>query len=268
MDATTNHHTWLSVITVLKDDPDGFARTLESVASQDLLGVEYVVIDSSLDRNAIEGALAALHAKQPDLTIRYKWMEPRGIYAAMNLALDTSLGTYAYFANAGDHLHGPSVLRDVRRALADEPIWAFGGIEIVQADGMRVVTPRWEYRKEKSALFSRGHFPPHQGTFVRRDVLQRLGGFDTSYLIVADYHAFLRLAAVADPLHLDMVVATFFEGGVSTDRWRESLREFHRARREVLAPKGFDAVRELVATARQAAVMSVHRGLRSRGDRP
>ena len=38
---------WLSIITVVKDDPEGFARTAESIAGQNLKGVEWVVIDGS-----------------------------------------------------------------------------------------------------------------------------------------------------------------------------------------------------------------------------
>jgi hypothetical protein len=40
---------WLSVITVVKDDAEGFARTAASLSQQNLEGVEYIVVDSSTD---------------------------------------------------------------------------------------------------------------------------------------------------------------------------------------------------------------------------
>ena len=49
---------------------------------------------------------------------------------------------------------------------------------------------------------------------------------------------FLRMSLVADPVELDFVVADFYEGGLSSERWQESFREFHRARIEVLRPTG------------------------------
>jgi hypothetical protein len=57
------------------------------------------------------------------------------------------------------------------------------------------------------------------------------------------------------------VIATFTEGGVSTKRWHESLRQFHQARRRILAPTGTTAVREYANSLRQAAAMAVYRRL-------
>ncbi|MHB1065976.1 MAG: glycosyltransferase [Candidatus Nanopelagicales bacterium] len=248
---------WLSVITVVKDDPAGMRRTVESLAAQDLGGVEYVVNDGSVDRDAVPGLLAGMDH-------RYAWSPPLGIYPAMNAALASATGDYAYFLNAGDAFHSADVLRRVREALAGRPAWAFGEVEIVQRDGARVVTPRWDYAREKAALFSNGRFAPHQGTFASREALLAAGGFDARYSIVADYVAFLRLGRLADPQYLDLVVATFTEGGISTTRWPESLRQFHRARREVLRPRGWDSAREYAGTVRQAAAMTAYRGVESR----
>ena len=49
---------WLSIITVVKDDPQGFARTAESIAGQNVTGVEWVVIDGSANAAVIPGILA------------------------------------------------------------------------------------------------------------------------------------------------------------------------------------------------------------------
>ena len=252
---------WLTIVTVVKDAPDDFARTVESVVVQDLEGVEYVVVDSSSDSSPILASLARV----PEIDCPYTCVEPRGIYPAMNAALALASGEYVYFLNAGDLLHSSDVLRQVGMALRPgSPTWAFGEVEIVQANGSRLVTPRWDYAKEKAAHFSRGRFPPHQGTFVRRDALRAQGGFDPTFTIVADYASFLKLSTVADPLYLETVIATFVEGGVSTTRWQESLRQFHRARRQVLRPAGLGAVREYAETARQAVAMGLYRGVWSR----
>jgi glycosyltransferase len=111
-----------------------------------------------------------------------------------------------------------------------------------------VVTPHWDYAAEKKNLFSRGFFPPHQGTVVRSDLLRGIGGFDTTYRIAADYAAFLRLSQAADPLQLSYVLATFREGGASTQNWQESFAEFHRARLSILHPSGVGRAREQAST--------------------
>ncbi|MBI1352139.1 MAG: glycosyltransferase [Actinomycetales bacterium] len=253
--------TWLSVATVVRDDPDGIARTLASLQEQDLDGVQWVVVDSSADRAQIPEGVDGL---KDSLTLDYVHEEPRGIYAAMNTALSASAGDYVYYLNAGDTLFDARVLHRVRTALADSPGWAFGPVAIEERNGSTVITPPWDYGAERAVAFSRGHFPPHQGTFVATRLLRAIGGFDTTYRVAADYAAFLRLSLEADPTVLPFVVATFREGGTSTEQWQESFRDFHRARREILQPQGAAALRERWETARHYALVYAHRELRPR----
>lgn len=252
---------WLTVATVVKDAPTAFAETMASLAQQDLDGVELVVVDGSADPDPIRAAMSS-HAV---IEQRYASAQPRGIYPAMNDALRLASGRHTYFLNAGDVFHGPDVLRQVADVVRwDDPPWAFGAVEIVGLDGSRVVTPRWDYAKEKSAGFSRGHFPPHQGTFVRTALLRDQGGFDPRFSIVADYASFLKLSRISDPRDLDLVVARFTEGGASTTGWLESVWQFHQARREILAPTGVAALREYGDTVKQALAMGLYRKVFSR----
>jgi hypothetical protein len=255
---------WLTIATVVKDDSEGFARTWASLESSDLAGVEVVVVDSSAP--AESAALAEMvEVGLGHASVVYEWREPAGIYPAMNEALALATGEYMLYLNAGDELFDAGTLERLRGALvAGRPEWAFGPVEIIEADGHRVITPSWDYSAEKRALFSRGHFPAHQGTVVHRDLLTRAGGFDTSYRISADYACFLQLAQAADPFVLPFVLARFHEGGVSTMEWQESFREFHRARREILRPQGAAALRERWETMRHHALVYAHRELRPR----
>lgn len=261
MDPASIDHPWLSVITVVKDAPQDFAHTIASIAAQDLTGVEYLVIDSSTNRTAIPDVIS----KYPVISAKYLWTEPAGIYPAMNAGLAQATGDYVYFANAGDMFFSSDVLVKVRAAVTSAaPNWLFGDAEIVELSGARVVTPRWDYLTEKSVSFSRGHFPCHQAMFVKREILIGQGGFDNTYSIVADYASFLKLTLLADPLYLEFVVATFTEGGVSTTKWQESFHQFHRARKEILEPRGTAALREQFESARRFAMVFLHREIRSK----
>ena len=83
---------WLTIITVVKDAPEDFARTIDSILHQDLTGVEYLVIDGSSNRTSIPEALA----KYPAIDAGYSWVEPAGIYPAMNAGLAQATGDYIY----------------------------------------------------------------------------------------------------------------------------------------------------------------------------
>lgn len=251
---------WLSIITVVKDDADGFARTMASVREQDTTGVEFLVIDSSSEPSPIP-ALAST-----DATV--VWVPPRGIYPAMNEGLHRARGRLAFFLNAGDVLDAPDVLTRVRPLLAGAT-WGFGDVAIIGTDGRRIVPPPMDYDAEERALFARGRFPGHQGTFAARQALLDAGGFDEQYAIAADYAMFLSLSTMARPVVLPLTIAAFFEGGASTTHWRSSFREFHRARRAILRPHGRSALRERVETVRHFAAVWTYRSivapLRGRG---
>ena len=244
--------TWLSIITVVRNDASGLARTRESVTRNDLNGVDWTVVDSSQDPAAVESLVEGIG--------RYQWVSPEGIYPAMNCGLELADGEYVMFLNAGDELSSPDTLACVRGLLAGQPCaWAYGHIEIVEPSGASVMSSTWDYGHEKHHFFARGSFPPHQGTFTRLSDLRELGGFDTSYRIAADYKVFLQLTQRADPVVLPIVVARFPAGGASSQNWFHSLGEFHRARLEVLAPSGGASVRERVLTAVHAARVSAYR---------
>ncbi len=232
---------WLSVVTVVMDDLEGFQRSFDSLSKQSLVGVELVVVDSSTDSLEISRFLSGCTI--PDY--QCEWVEPRGIYSAMNQGLELAHGDYIYFLNAGDLFFDQLVLGDLDVLVVESsPAWIIGRVQILEQSGKSVTSALWDYETERKALFARGLFPPHQGTVVKTEVLRSVGGFNERFVIAADYAAALSLSQVHDPLITERVIATFFEGGVSTKRWQDAFREFHYARREVLAPRGLAALEE------------------------
>jgi len=250
---------WLTVITVVKDDLQGFQLTVNSLVQQQLEGVEFLVIDSSKERSLVSDLVQSI--KVPDH--RVLWVKPEGIYAAMNDGIKNANGEYVYFANAGDSFASPTTLFDIRRVISTmDPDWVVGRTQIVEQSGKVVVSPLWDYAAEKSHFSARGHFAPHQGTFVRTSTARALGGFDTSYSIAADYALFLKLTALSNPVMVDQVIGRFVEGGASSVHWRQSFREFHRARSETLHLSFLNSIRERLETSQHLIKVRVVKLLR------
>lgn len=236
---------WLTVVTVVKDDPRGLARTAASVSAQHDRDFQWVIVDGSTP------------ALEPPATgdtdwqrVIYSWMPPRGIYPAMNDGLALASGQYILFLNAGDILAAPEALASLRQALvASGAPWVFCDVRFVDERGRTTVPPPFDFDDEQQHLFARGRFPPHQGTVVRTDLLRQVEGFDAEYQIAADYAAMLHLSRLHPGKHVPVILSEFTVGGVSTVQWSAALREFHRARRKILQPTGAASAAEYLATA-------------------
>jgi len=247
-------HPILTIITIVRDDPTGLTRTLNSFDKTDLDQIEVLIIDSSAlqknTQNITEGLL-------PPAT--FSWTPPRGIFNAMNTGLAMANGDYIWFINAGDELTSPIALESVLNALTFRPNWLFGQVEFTRNGESGITPPPFDYEKEKQRRFSQGRFPPHQGTIVRTQLARELGGFDETYAIAADYHLMLKLSEQATPTEITNTIARFWTGGTSSKNWRQAIREFHRARIHALELNSFARIVNNAQSAMQFLRMAAGR---------
>ena len=229
---------WLTIATVVKDDPLGFASTMQSIREQGESDFQIVVVDSSSEQLVVD------HTQ-----VDYFWTPPAGIYPAMNHALAQATGEYIYFLNAGDTLAHTDTLQRVRNVLSALPLWAYGLIKIKDPSSDRaVISSDFDYHAERQNFFARGKFPPHQATFVQTNALRSIGGFDSQFTITADYAAMLKLSAIANPIYIPEVIAEFVKGGISDTDWKSASQQFHEARCAAYTLRGKDRITELIWT--------------------
>lgn len=202
--------TKVSIITVVYNAVATIEQTILSVVKQDYSNIEYIIVDGG----STDGTLDIVKKYEKKIAL---WLsEPDyGIYDAMNKGLTYATGDYIYYLGADDCLLAPNSISQVVSFLQDNP-----EVDVLCASVMMVDTV---YRIEKvySSNFSEadvlsGYNTPHQGMFVRREILQK-HRFDTSYHIAADYKNFLKF-------YLDqnialkksaMIVAYYANDGVS-----------------------------------------------------
>lgn len=202
--------TKVSIITVVYNAVATIEQTILSVVKQDYSNIEYIIVDGG----STDGTLDIVKKYEEKIAL---WLsEPDyGIYDAMNKGLTYATGNYIYYLGADDCLLAPTSISQVVSFLQDNP-----EVDVLCASVMMVDSV---YRIEKvySSNFSEadvlsGYNTPHQGMFVRREILQK-HRFDTSYHIAADYKNFLKF-------YLDqnialkksaMIVAYYANDGVS-----------------------------------------------------
>ena len=77
--------------------------------------------------------------------------------------------------------------------MADSKIdGVYGDLQYVSAQNHSKVIRHWEAGFYSKKRLQRGWMPPHPTVYLRREVFERFGLYDTRYKIAADYDAMLR----------------------------------------------------------------------------
>lgn len=209
----------ISVITVCLNAERTIGRTVESFLKQAHPDKELIVIDGlSRDRTAdvVRGF------RSDDIVLVSE--ADRGMYHAANKALALYTGEAVGMLNADDRFADADALSRIDGALAGADI-VFGNLDFVAAPDAPSVVRRWRGSQFRKGSFRRGWMPAHPTFYVRRRVINSIGGYDTAYRIAADYDFMLRALELHRfrPAFIDAVLVEMMRGGQSTSGLRSSV---------------------------------------------
>lgn len=199
----------LSIITITKNDSEGLFRTALSLESFfQLEEVEWILIDSSTPE--IQQLNQNRWASIPEA--HYYVTSPEGIAAAFNEGLQHASGKWVWYLNGGDCFKSPLEASMV--------------LKLLQFSSADVVFFKTVY---SPSLFS-SEFPPiwmlwpnvnlwapHPSSITKRNVINKLSGFDTSFKYAMDYDLWVRLFYnnyIVNLISIPLVL--FDESGVSS----------------------------------------------------
>lgn len=213
----------ISVVTATWNSAATIGECLASVAAQTYAHREQVVIDGA----STDGTLAVLETCRGQLAVLQS--EPdRGIYDALNKGLALASGDAVGFLHSDDLYAGPGVLAEVAEAFADPQVSAvYGDLEYVQRTDVRRVVRHWRSGAFTARKLAWGWMPAHPTLFVRREWYERIGGFDTSYRIAADYLSILQLFSQPGfrAVYLPQVLVRMRLGGESNRSFGNLVRK-------------------------------------------
>ena len=231
----------LSVLTPAYQSGAFLGGALASVARA---GVQHVVMDGG----SSDGSVALLEAAP---SVRWRSEPDRGQSHALNKALAESDGEWIGWLNA-DEFYLPGVLHWMRERLrADDVDVLFGDFVEVDTDGrlLRLVT---NHAWSPSILRRVGCYVPSCATFVRRELLEQVGGWLEDLRTLMDYELWLRLDQAGARFRYEPLVVSGFarhpgqvtarttdrggleqvavraEYGIVNPRWRHRLSRLHR----------------------------------------
>jgi glycosyltransferase involved in cell wall biosynthesis len=206
----------VSIVTAVYNGAKHIEETIRAIAEQTYMPIEHIVVDGG----STDGTVEILEKYSPSLA--YWVSEPdNGIYDAMNKGIDlvTDPESYVLFANADDHLYSPEAVERVIAASSGEDL-VYGRMVLTDGNISGIAGRRVDLDDLAQETLC------HPATFVRRGIFDRVGKFDTTYLIAADYDHIVRcFAAPVSTRFVDVIVSTMRMGGLSDDRFLLSCRE-------------------------------------------
>ena len=210
-----------SIIVVTYNNAGGLQRTLRSIRQLDYVQKETVVIDGG----SKDETLNIIAENQDVITISVSEKD-NGIYNAMNKGIRLVTGDYVVFMNAGDEFANKDVLSLVN---------GYDGDIILGGD---LYGGKVRMLKETMTLYDLLSIGIcHQSVYYRREVLQKYG-FDESYKLIADLKSVVE-PLVKDKVRISVVMDVLAKcecGGLSKQRWRETLTENRRMIDELVDP--------------------------------
>jgi glycosyltransferase involved in cell wall biosynthesis len=202
----------ISIITTVKDDIQGFVQTAESVISQNYPDIEYIVVDGSQNEKISEKCLE--HLKNIDIFIEGSDSSP---YEGMNRGIDAATGEIIALLHAGDLYCSEKIVSEIADIFKKNDVsFVYGDIVYHALDDSNKVARTWISKDIDFSLAKKGVLPPHTSLFIKKELYDQVGRYDTNYEIAADSDFMIRLFSKnSKSLYLNKFILSMRIGGRS-----------------------------------------------------
>ena len=184
----------------------------------------------NLSAVAIRAAIAG-HENQ----VKFISEPDHGMYEAINKGIRMATGDYIGLVHSDDFLYSPHTVSDiVRRLEKTHADFLYGDGLFVNAENTDKVVRKWIGGTYRLWKVRHGWLPLHPTCYIRREVMEKLGGYDESYMIAADTDLLVRylLDNHVKTDYLKKYIVRMRMGGMSTDNsrrakmWKEDIRVY------------------------------------------
>lgn len=212
----------VSIVVVTFNAEKTIRNCLISILSQKLEGWECILVDGNSKDKTVD---IIEEFKSKDNRFRYISEPDTGIYNAMNKGWKMAKGEWVYYIGADDELLPDgldSMIRDGERY--GNPDVVYGNILYKKDNGEKEV-----HRHKSHNRLPWSFFACHQAIIAKRDLLERLGGFDEHLKIIGDKELFVRSYFLGNCQYVpsESIVAVFSGGGTSADYYKSFKEDLY-----------------------------------------
>lgn len=178
----------VSIITIAYNSGKSIADAINSVLGQTYPNIEYIVVDGQSKDDTMDivrsfGTRITKHISEPD----------KGIYDALNKGIRLAEGDVVGFLHSDDIFAGPDVIADAVALFAEKQTDSiYGDLQYVYKNDTSRVFRNWKAGSFSMQKLRFGWMPPHPTFYVKKQVYDQYGLFNTDFRIAADYENMLR----------------------------------------------------------------------------
>ena len=218
----------VSIITISFNTENTIGNTLKSAEGQSYKNIEHIIIDGGSKDNTLEICNSFSHISkiisEPD----------NGVYDAFNKGLELATGDVVGFLNADDIFYNENSVQEIANIfLNNEADIVYVNLDYVNKEGK--VIRNWTSRSYEKGLVKKAWMPAHPTFYCKKEVYDRLGGYNDSFKIGGDFELCLRFLEInkVPSFYLNKKLVKMLVGGISNSglksKWtiyKEELRAF------------------------------------------
>ncbi len=204
---------------------DNLKETIKAISSQTYENIELSIKDGG----STDGTLEYIKELANDYKYPIIWKSEKdgGIYDALNKGIEMATGDIIAICN--DKLTKPTAVEQFVNAIIDNNADGVHS-DLVYSEGNKVI----RYWKMGEGKISQGWMPGHPTLYLKREVYDKYGLYDTSYRISADFEFMIRILKdnSIKLAYIPEVLVSMYYNGTSTNSLKaywNSVQESHRA---------------------------------------
>ena len=220
----------VSIIIPTYNSENTIVTAIESILCQTYHKFEILVLDGASTDQTVN--IVSGYARR-DQRLRYFSENDKGIYDAMNKAIQLASGEWLYFMGSDDSLYNETVLENVFTPENCQNDILYGNVLSNHFGGVY----DGEFTIEK--LYNKNIC--HQAIFLKRKIFSVIGDFDISFKAYGDWEHNIRwfLNPQFRKKYVDVIVANYGEGGFSS---RNADHQFALKKDEIFLKYGRQAI--------------------------